>query len=161
MDLGAGQGVRGSTETGTRSGSRGCWKSGLRAVCSSIQAYTDHCTGCHHRANMLLMAMMVAAAVMAVKPNMMKQRNMLVADSILMISPLDWLVRCCVDLWVVQYSDQTSFVLLVAPLELLRRNKASIVDCHSPWHAVWPSDVAARYSCLWMMCVIEQSSVAY
>jgi hypothetical protein len=97
---------------------------------------------------MLLMAMMVAAAVMAVKPSMMKQRNMLVADSILMISPLDWLVRCCVDLWVVQYSDQTSFVLLVAPLELLRRNKASIVDFHSPWHAAWPVDVVAQYSCL-------------
>jgi len=109
---------------------------------------------------MLLMAMMVAAAVMAVKPSMMKQRNMLVADSILMISPLDWLVRCCACLGVLRYSDQTSFVLLVAPLELLRRNKANTLDFHSPWHGAWPIDVAAQYSCLWMMCVIEQSSVA-
>jgi hypothetical protein len=109
---------------------------------------------------MLLMAMIVAAAVMAVKPSMMKQRNMLVADSILIIDPLDWLVRCCVDLWVHQCSDQTSFVLLVAALELLRRSKASIVDFRNPWHAAWPGDVAAQYSCLWMMCVIERSSVA-
>jgi len=89
------------------------------------------------------MAMMVAAAVIAVKPSMMKQRNMLVADSILIIGPLDWLVRCCVDLWVVQCSDQTSFALLVAPLKLLRRSRASIVDFRNPWHAVWPGDVAA------------------
>ena len=89
------------------------------------------------------MAMMVAAAVMAVKPNMIKQRNMLVADSILIIGPVDWLVRCCVDLWVLRCSDRTSFVLLVAALKLLRRSTASIVDCHNPWHDAWPSDVAA------------------
>ena len=60
---------------------------------------------------MLLMAMMVAAAVMAAKPSMIKQRNILVADSILMIDPLDWLVRYCVYLWVLLCFDQTSFVL--------------------------------------------------
>ena len=88
------------------------------------------------------MAMMVAAAVMAVKPSMIKQRNMLVADSILMIGPLDWLVRYCVYLWVLLCFDQTSFVVLVAPLKPLHPNITNIVDYRNPWHDVWPVDVA-------------------
>ena len=91
---------------------------------------------------MLLIAMTVAAAVMAAKPSMIKQRNILVADSILIIDPLDWLVRYCACLWVLLCSDQTSFVVLVAPLKLLHPNIANIVDCHNPWHDVWPVDVA-------------------
>lgn len=86
--------------------------------------------------------MMVAAAVMAAKPSMIKQRNILVADSILIIGPLDWLVRCCVDLWVLLCFDQTSFVVLVAPLKPLHLNIASIVDYRNPWHVAWPVDVA-------------------
>ena len=86
--------------------------------------------------------MTVAAAVMAAKPSMMKQRNMLVADSILIIGPLDWLVRYCACLWVLLCSDQTSFVVLVAPLKPLHLNIACIVDYHNPWHDVWPVDVA-------------------
>lgn len=88
------------------------------------------------------MAITVAAAVMAAKPSMMKQRNMLVADSILIGDPLDWLVRYCACLWVVLCFDQTSFVVLVAPLKPLNPNTECILDCHNPWHDVWPVDVA-------------------